>query len=71
MPRVQGRGSGVPLCVVATLDGRVQTSEDVIPFSSTGITKFSVEMRKSHLWSDATTPPPNSCSRTWPSISYL
>ena len=39
----------MPCAVVATLDGYVQTSEDVIPFSSTGITKFSVEMRKSTL----------------------
>ena len=34
------------------MDGHVQTSGDVIPFSSTGVTSFKVEMRKSTLGSN-------------------
>ena len=42
-------GSGVPCAVVASLEGYVQTSQDVVPFSSTGVTSFDVEMRKATL----------------------
>ena len=49
-------GSGVPCAVVATLDGYVQTSEDVVPFSSTGMTKFSCRDAQEYTYGIATTP---------------